>query len=285
MAESNTDQFFGVLKGLMRPLVRILISRGVTAPAFYRLLKSVYVETAYEEFRITADKPPTDSRISMLTGVHRRDVRAVLSEVDGTWEASRAKTASFATVLGQWMARPSLQTKDGQHVALPRTAPTGPSFEALVASISRDIRPRTILDELLRQGLVIEGEDGLLRIVPDAVVGPASDDHKVVFFASNIGDHLAAAADNLLSEDPKFLERAVFYNRLTSADVDALELQARNLSQDVLEKLNTTSSEMQQASKDAKDNNERYRFGVYFFRESAVSSGQAGNEDDDSETT
>ena len=283
MPAPQPEPFLRILRGLIRPLVRTLISRGVTAPAVYRLLKSVYVEVAYNDFRID-EAPPTDSRITLLTGVHRRDVRAYLSDPDDSWETTRAKTATFATVLGQWLARPDLRDADGRPIALPRTSAEGPDFERLVQSVSRDIRPRTVLDELLRQELVVEGDDGFLRIGDGAVLGPASNDHKTVFFAANVGDHLAAAADNLLSDDPAFLERAVFYNRLTPASVDRIEAQARNLSQAALETLNAESSELQRADRDHDGPFERYRFGVYFYRDSAAEAGGDKTKDDPSES-
>lgn len=270
METSDSSVLMRVLKGLVRPLVRTLISRGVTAPAFYRLLKSVYVEVAYNDFRIE-DTPPTDSRVSILTGVHRRDVRAILSDPDDAWESSRTKVAVFATVMGQWISRPAFLMPDGQPRPLPRSGDEGVDFDALVQSVSRDIRPRTVLDELLRQGLVEEGADGLLRIVEGAVVGSASDEHKIIFFAANVGDHLAAASENLLSADPPFLERAVFYNRLSAASVDAIEEKARVLSQATLEELNAEGSIRQQADRGTPDSDERFRFGMYFYRETAVS--------------
>lgn len=282
MATSDSPVFLRVLKGLIRPLVRTLISRGVTAPAFYRLLKSVYVEVAHSDFRID-DAPPTDSRVSLLTGVHRRDVRAILSDPDDAWEASRAKVAIFATVIGQWMSRPEFLAPDGRPLPLPRSGGDGADFETLVQSVSRDIRPRTILDELLRQGLVEEVEGGLLQIVEGAVLGPASDEHKVVFFAANVGDHLAAAAENLMDADPPFLERAVFYNRLTGASIDAIEAKARTLSQSVLEDLNAEGSTRQQADRTETGNVERFRFGVYFYRERAAEPGAETTKDDTSD--
>lgn len=257
----DPDRMLRVLRGLIRPLVRTLIARGVTAPAFYRMLKSVYVEVAHEQFRLT-DAPPTDSRVSLLTGVHRRDVRAILSDPDDAWPIARAKSAAFATVLARWQTDNATTGDDGAPRALSRA-----EFEALVSSVSRDIRPRTVLDELMRQDLVSEAEDGTLTLTDAARAGPADADDRLVFFAANVGDHLAAATENLLAEEPRFLERAVFYNRLTPSDVDAIEAEARTLSQTVLETLNSESARRQQANRDAPDNDERYRFGVYFYRE------------------
>jgi hypothetical protein len=266
MSALDSDTFLRALRGLIRPLVRTLISRGVPAPAFYKLLKTVYVEVANQDFRID-DQRPTDSRITLLTGVHRRDVKDILANPDTTWESTRAKTATMATVVGQWIARPEYQSETGAPKALPRTSEDGESFENLVRLVNTDIRPRTVFDELLRQGLIVEDDDGLLRIADIAVMGPASDDHKLVFFASNVGDHMAAASENLLSETPPFFERAVFYNALSPASVDAVEGDVRTQAQAFLETVNDKSSALQKDDRQVAGPKERFRFGVYFYRE------------------
>lgn len=265
MTAGDPDPLMRVLRGLVRPLVRTLIARGVTAPAFYRLLKQVYVEVAHEEFRLDG-KPPTDSRITLLTGVHRRDVRDILNDADGAWEAARSKAAAFATVLGQWLARPELRDGSGRPMALPRSGAEGRDFESLVRSVNTDIRPRTVLDELLRQRLVEEGEDGLLRVAQDAIAGPGAAEDKLVFFAANVGDHLAAASENLLSETPPFFERAVFYTRLTDASLDRIEAAARGRAQEMLEEINRDAAAAQASDRAAGDNTGRFRLGVYFYR-------------------
>ena len=279
MAAGDLPPILRVLRGLLRPLVRLLIAHGVTAPNLYRMLKRVYVEVAYDEFRI-GEGPPTDSRVSLLTGVHRRDVRDILGEDGEEWESARAKTAAFATVLGQWMGRQDLTGADGRPRPLPRSGAPGADFESLVQSVSRDIRPRTILDELLRQNLVVEGADGLLRVAESALAGPGSSEDRIVFFAANVGDHLSAAAENLLADTPPHFERAVFYTRLSEASVDRIEARARALGQAALEEINRESAELQAGDRMQGDARSRYRFGLYFFRETGEGSsgnGSSGN--------
>src|SRR6478609_12063294 len=67
------------LRRLLRPIIRLAIHYGLTFPSLAELLKSVYVEVADEEFQIDG-KVQTDSRVSMLTGVHRKDVKRLRSE-------------------------------------------------------------------------------------------------------------------------------------------------------------------------------------------------------------
>jgi len=257
--------FTRALSGLLRPLVRALIAKGVTAPALYRLLKQLYVEVAEQDFALGGERP-TDSRISMLTGVHRRDVKAY-RDPDLTEErAAKEKVSNIATLLGRWMATPDLLDADGRPRPLPRTGPA--SFEDLAKGISQDIRPRTMLDEMLRQGLIRQ-QDDMLHLDADAFLGPADLEQKVFFFAENVGDHLAAAVDNLLEDQPKFLERAVFYNRLRPASVDEIEAKARDLGGAVLVELNKDALERQTADLDTEEPTERFRFGVFFYREGA----------------
>lgn len=267
MAPGNTNVpieiFVRVLRGIMRPLVRALIARGMTAPAFYRLTKQVYVEVADADFGLDGERP-TDSRISVLTGVHRRDVKALRSAGAVSDDAVEIKVSAISSVLGRWLA--SEETTDAK--GLPRVLPRSGegSFDALVASVNKDVRPRTILDEMVRQNLVVVDADGRVHLRAEAFVGPGDIDQKVYFFGENVGDHIAAATDNLLSEDPKFLERAVFYNRLTTESVDMIEAHARDGGRLMLEELNRIAHDRQEADVADEQGDERFRFGIFFYR-------------------
>lgn len=257
--------FLRVLRGLLRPLVRTMIARGLTAPVVYALLKRVYVEVAQDSFALDG-KPPTDSRIALLTGVHRKDIRSIRAETDDGAADARRKTAITATVIGQWMTRPEMSDATGAPRPLPRAGDVIPNFEILVQSISKDVRPRTVLDELERANLV-SIKDDMLHLNVAAVVGTTSASDKESFFASNVGDHLAAATENLLSDDPPFFERAVFYNQLTPDAVDKIEARARTASRALLEDINRESSALHRGDQDKDGPRQRYRLGIYFYRE------------------
>ncbi|MGF1502726.1 MAG: DUF6502 family protein [Paracoccaceae bacterium] len=266
--DPRTNAFLRVLRGLLRPLVKAMIARGVTAPAVYRLLKEIYVDVADADFRLD-NRRPTDSRISVLTGVHRKDVRSIRDQSGPGETTLRRRVTAIASVIGRWLADPSTRDGDGQPLALPRQAERGPSFDALVESVSKDIRPRTVLDELVRQRLVeIDAETDTVHLRTEAFLGPGDAEQKVLFFAQNVGDHIAAATENLLAEnDPApFMERAVFYNRLLPGSVDAIEGLARDRAGALLGELNRVAFERQSDDKDALDASERFRFGVYFYR-------------------
>lgn len=284
--KSQGDIFARVLSGILRPLVRALIARGFTAPAFYRLIKRVYVEVAEQEFGLD-DKRATDSRVSVLTGVHRRDVKQFREETAAGETFVRDKVTVLSTVVGHWLGSPKTTDDTGAPIPLPRSSDTGGlSFDSLVATVNRDVRPRTILDEMLRQRLVVPDETtGLLHLKTEAFVGPEDVGQKVYFFGENVGDHIAAAVDNLLNDDPPFLERAVFYNRLTPASVDTIEDEARRIGTDAMVHLNKLAYQHQTEDLDAEDGHERFRFGVFFYRatelpEDTGTDGTGGTHDD-----
>jgi hypothetical protein len=277
--EEGASSFGRVIASLLRPLVRALIAQGISAPALYRIIKQVYVEVAESDFRIEGSRQ-TDSRISLLTGVHRRDVKSFRDSDRSADAAAKDKATTLATVIGRWLASDETRGGDGLPLPLARTG-EGTSFETLVRSVSKDIRPRTVLDELIRQNIaeVIEG-DVVLR--SDVFLGPSDPDQKIFFFAQNVGDHIAAAVDNLLADDPVFMERAVFYNRLTPESVEAIEAEARRIGGAALSDLNQMAHERQQDDLNAPNGTSRFRFGLFFYAEDEGAAGDgAGIEDND----
>ena len=66
----------GVLR-LLAPLVRLLVQHGVPYTTFAAALKPVFVDAARKELT-AAGKPQTDSAVTLLSGVHRRDIREIV---------------------------------------------------------------------------------------------------------------------------------------------------------------------------------------------------------------
>src|SRR4030095_9904592 len=66
------------LRRLLRPLVRLLIARGIPFPVAAGVLRQPFVAVAGNEVPVPG-KAQTDSRITLLTGVHRKDVKRLRS--------------------------------------------------------------------------------------------------------------------------------------------------------------------------------------------------------------
>ena len=202
-----SDLLLRAVTRLLRPLVRLLLHGGVTFPVLVDALRDVYVEVARTEL-LTDPRARTDSRISLLTGVHRKELRR--QRLEERTEPEPPAVTRTSAVLARWLGSAGFQDAQGQPAALPRSGPA-PSFEALVGSVTRDVRPRTVLDELVNSGAVrLDGDAVVLDA--NAFVPRDGDEAKTFFFARNLHDHLAAAGANLLGGAP-FLDRAVHLRR------------------------------------------------------------------------
>ncbi len=264
------------LHALLRPLVRVLIAQGITFPALSRLLKSVYVEVAIDEFPV-AGKPQTGSRITLLTGVHRKDIKALRTRRRGA-DAPSPVLSRNAHLISLWTGAPDYLDTRGRPRPLPRQRREdgAPSFEALVESVSTDIRARAVLDEWLRQGLARVDADDFVHLDMAAFV-PREDFADLAFyFGRNLRDHIAASSHNLLGAKPSMLERAVYYEKLSPGSVAELAALSRELGADALVKVNQKAYELAGRDKSARDASERISFGVYFF--TGPDDGQDGGE-------
>src|SRR5579859_7596764 len=149
-----TPALVAALRHLLRPLVRLLVARGVTYTMLADILKQTYVDVADREFRLDS-RPATDSRVSLLSGVHRKDVRRLRESAPAADAAMPDSVALGAQLVAAWTTRREFLDAKGRPRPLPRLASAGArSFEALVESVSKDIRARSILDEWLRLGVV-----------------------------------------------------------------------------------------------------------------------------------
>lgn len=252
---------------VMRPLARLLLQHGVTYPALSAALKRVFLEAARAELASRA-MPATDSAVTLLSGVHRRDVRTLSRGATTLHEAAAAEAAPVGLVgqvVARWLSDAAFMDADGAPKRLSRSGPP-PTFDALVASVSRDVRPRAMLDEMLRLGVLSEHDDGVALVA--AGFAPRKGLAETAsLVADNLHDHAAAAATNLHG-DSNFLEQALYVDQITPASARAIHdaamlawMQAfRSVMQRAQARFDADATEAAPAER-----NHRARFGVYFF--------------------
>lgn len=198
MTDAGIPDFLtSAVRTVLRPLVRLMLSRGVTLPLAVELLKRVYVQAALEGSGPGGTS--TDSRVSLLTGVHRKDVKRLRALPDAGAALPRAVSLG-AQLVSLWTTGERWLDAQGDPRALPRLASAGGdcSFDALVASVSRDIRARPVLDEWLRLDVVHLNEADEVVLNTAAFVPQSGFDEKLSYLAMNVGDHAMAAVDNTL---------------------------------------------------------------------------------------
>src|SRR5262245_40374757 len=95
--ESVPPTLVRALRSLLRPLVRLLLAPRLPFTYVAELLKGAYVEVATRELTLD-DRPQTDSRVSLLTGVHRREVKRLRGELPHD-EQAMPESVDFGTQL------------------------------------------------------------------------------------------------------------------------------------------------------------------------------------------
>lgn len=260
-----SETLISALHHLLRPLARLLLANGIGYSTVMEIMKSVFVRVAEEDFRI-AGKAQTDSRISLLSGVHRKDVKRLRNAPDDRLRQS-SRVSLSTQLLALWTASPEYLDTNGNPRPLPRQAGKDgkPSFESLVTSVSKDIRPRAVLDEWVRIGAVELDLDDRVHLNADAFIPRKGLEEKAFYFGHNIHDHLAAAEHNLSGTTPPFLDRFTYYGQLSDEAVAELEALARKTGMQALQNVNRRAMDLKASEKGSPGRKQRMTFGIYFY--------------------
>ena len=258
------------LRRVLRPLVRLMLARGVSFPFLAELLKGLFVEVAEREFAL-ANRPQTASRLSLLSGVHRKDVQRLRRETarPAHGAAMPAAVSLGAQLVAAWLAMPRYCDARGKPRPLARSASVGGerSFEALVARVSKDIRARAVLDEWLRLGIVRLDAKDRVCLNAEAFVPARGFAEKAFYFGQNCHDHAAAAVANLLAAGPPFLERSVHYDDLSAPSAAVLAKLSASAGMAALKRVNRQAMQLEREDARQPGARQRINFGVYFYTE------------------
>jgi len=254
------------IRHVMRPVIRLMMRRGIVLQTFQQLVKSVYTEEAEKEIAATGG-PVTDLQISLMTGLHRKEVKRFRDEGYENFILSPTLSTG-ADVVTMWLTdRRFLSARREPRGLSTRKGDTVDSFATLVRAVDPELRPTAVLAEMIRLGVVtVDGERA--RLVVDAFVPQKGFDDKVQYLAENGHDHLAAAAHNLDSDDAPMLEQSISATELSSESADELERMARSLWKLIMQQLIERAIELEGRDKSQGSTGTRINFGAYFYKES-----------------
>ena len=216
MVADDASPLTAALAALLEPIAALAVARGLPIATVDELLRVAFVDAARRAQPASAGARIV-SRVATATGLTRREVTRLLL-AGGAVEPARPSPAT--QVFTRWQSDPALKKRRGGPMALPRSGPA-PSFETLARSVTQDVHPRSLLEELLRLGLVaIDGEQVTLRT--DRVTAGGDSERGYRFLAGNVGDHLRAGVENVLAEGPPpHVEQAVFADELSAESMAA----------------------------------------------------------------
>ncbi len=169
-------------------------------------------------------------------------------------------------MINTWISARKWLDKNKQPLPLPRqSARKGlKSFETLVESVSKDVRPRALLDELLRSGLV-EVRDDIVHLKTSAFVPKDNFEDTLYYLERGVTSHLDAAVSNVaFNGQPAYFDRMVHYDTIEADKISQLVSSVDTEGMKLLKHINT------QAKNSSNKKSERphsFTLGVYVFHE------------------
>lgn len=247
---------------VLEPLAGLLLSRGVRHARAEDLLKEAFVRAGARAFAARG-KLPSVSTLSVATGLRRREVQRLLDA--GQTSTPIPKMSLAAQVRARWTSDPLYLDAQGQPRRLPRTAPDDqPSFASLAEATSKDVHPRSLLDELLRVGAAEEdGDYVLLRGYMNAP--DRSWDSLVSIGGANVADHLSAVLVNLLTSPRPLFEQALFADGLTQQSAQRAADLAKQMWSNAAPAVTLKLQTLVDLDEREPDNSWRMRIGLYSY--------------------
>lgn len=258
------------LRILFRPIARILLKAGVNWKELVEVCKATYVEVATQDFGIRG-RPTNVSRVAILTGFSRREVRRLRDLLEQEESASFDRMNHATRVLSGWYTDEDFIDKSGKPRAL-AVSGSNPSFETLCSRYSGDVPATTMLKELRHVGCVDANDDGRLVAKARTYIPVLTDPEQVLRSGSVMEDVGQTVAYNLhrSKEDPSRFERRATNTQIPASVVPAFRAFIEEEGQAFLERVDAWLTEHEDEGATAairlgfgtywiedKDNNER----------------------------
>lgn len=233
------------LDPILRRLAVLAVRKGWLFPVLEQRLRHAFVEAA----SALCEGEATDSKISIMTGLQRRDIARLRQEA----ASDPAQRQPLAEIIALWSSDPAYDPQ-----GIPALG-EGASFATLARRVRKDVHPRTFLDVLVANGAVTE-EGGRVVLHTRSYKPLAGSEDQLAYLAGNVGDHLASAVANVVDGAGKY-DMAVHYRGLSAGAVRELDAAFRARMKLVLQEMDT----MARGFPGAEDGPYRLRAGGYFF--------------------
>ena len=222
MQEKLKQQVLDAFLLIMRPIARILLRYGISHREFSEVAKTAFVDIASSDFGLRG-RPTNISRVAVMTGLTRKEVKRVRDEIAGGERSITVKTTPISDVLHQWHAQAEFTDDDGLPLTLPFSGDEG-SFMSLVKAYGGDVPAGAMRTEMIRVGVVEQDADNELRVLSRAV-RPDSDHQRLVTilvhgaysFLSNIAHNTDPSSDG-----PNWASRVAYTTALEKSDAGQL---------------------------------------------------------------
>ncbi|HRX89106.1 MAG TPA: DUF6502 family protein, partial [Steroidobacteraceae bacterium] len=221
------------------PLAYVLLRSGITWKDFSDLTRLVFVDVAQARFGRRSNKRATVSRVAVLTGLARRDVRKLKDELAEGPTTAGGFTTKGSLVLSHWHQDADFRAADGSPLVIASDGDGATFTELLRRAGAGDVRPGSILKEMLAAKAVELLPDGRLRALSRNFVPQSMSATSVRLWGSVIADLAETRSHNLLrtDSDPARFERAAINDRIDPAALPAFREMLAREGQQFLERI------------------------------------------------
>jgi hypothetical protein len=266
MSSASTTQVLTATRRWLKPVVYVLIRCGVTWREFCDLAKTTYVDVATARFG-KRGRPTNVSRTSMLTGLTRRDVRIQRERLETSAPTQVPYASKAARIISAWHMEPAFLDAKGRPARL-RLEGRSPTFVDLLRHCGAgDVRPSTVLGELLRAGAIREGKDGRLEVLQRNYIPQATDEQLVRLWGTVLADVASIYVHNMTrpAAIPARFERAAKNDRIPLTAGPAFRQFIEREGQAFLERVDAwlTANELNPAESESDVPTTRMGAGVY----------------------
>lgn len=251
----------------LRPLVRQMMRNGVTFGRLERRLRELFVHVAEEESGDDGQSV-TDSRVSLVTGINRKEVRRIRADDPDVPAPSTFDRNVAAALVSRWRADKRAVDRQGRPVAIPYQAERGVSFFELARETTVDLRPKALLEALVGAGAAELDTQGRVRLLRDAWVPRRGAPEMFSMLEEDPPQLLETMLGNVLEPDaPLRLQQKVQFDNIGE---DALERLRDVLRKEGEKCLDRAEVALRKADRDLNDKapgGRQYRagIGVYYF--------------------
>ena len=248
-------------------MVHILLQHGIPCDVLSAVARQMYVRVAADEFILLGKKQST-SRISILTGLTRKEVRRIRTTPDVEDQEATDRYNRAARVITGWVRDKAFHDRAGAPLALPIEGKTA-SFAELVRRYSGDLLVRAMLDELLRVGAVRRTKDGRIRLQSRFYVPEQSETEKLHILGTDTADLIATIAHNLNRQAALRFQRKVMYDNVPVEAVQEFQRLSATRAQAFLEHIDRWLSKRDRDVTPTVKGTGRKRvgIGVYYFED------------------
>ena len=200
---------------ILKPIIRLCLKKQFRFREFVKIARATFIQVAEEEIKKSRSKV-TISRLSVLTGIYRLDVKSVFIENE---PLPPGPMNVLGRVILRWEQDKRFANKKTGEPRVLSCEGEKCEFYQLVRKVSKSLNPATVLFEIQRNGAAEQIEGGL-KLIRSVVAVGGSELRGYELLSSDIEALISAVDFNLSrTDDLGYLHLHTEYDRISHKDL------------------------------------------------------------------